>query len=122
QPDVVVGAAATLNFTASPAVTLKGIVVSVVRSATNSGLSFKAIVDADNTPDQRIQPGLVAYVRVQAQHRAVVAVPRVAVLNLDLDPGVFVVHGDRAERRTVRVGAMDSDHVEILNGVAAGDR
>jgi RND family efflux transporter MFP subunit len=35
---------------------------------------------------------------------------------------VFVVHGDTAERRAIRLGAGSSDSVTVLSGLAAGER
>ncbi len=35
---------------------------------------------------------------------------------------VFVVAGDRAERRALRVGAAREDRVEVLSGLAPGER
>jgi len=35
---------------------------------------------------------------------------------------VFVVRGDRVERRAVKTGANDGDLTEVVSGLTAGDR
>jgi multidrug efflux pump subunit AcrA (membrane-fusion protein) len=49
-------------------------------------------------------------------------VPKSAVRTADGSSIVFVVHGDRVERRAVKVGANDGDLVEVVSGLNAGDR
>lgn len=49
-------------------------------------------------------------------------VPRRAVRFEDGQPVVFVVDGGRAERRPVRLGTGDGDHVEIQSGLSGGER
>ena len=59
---------------------------------------------------------------VENSQRAALLVPKTAV-RTDADQTiVFVVRGDRVERRTVKVGATDGDLVEVLSGVNTGDR
>jgi RND family efflux transporter MFP subunit len=49
-------------------------------------------------------------------------VPKGAVRTADGTSVVFVVRGDRAERRAVKIGANDGDMTEVLSGLTAGDR
>jgi RND family efflux transporter MFP subunit len=49
-------------------------------------------------------------------------VPRSAVRTVESQSVVFVVHGDRVERRAVKLGSEDGDQIEILSGVNTGDR
>ncbi|MDE2150628.1 MAG: efflux RND transporter periplasmic adaptor subunit [Gammaproteobacteria bacterium] len=51
-----------------------------------------------------------------------VEVPAAAVLGGGDQGSVFVIHGDRVERRAVRLGARDGDQVQVLAGVPAGTR
>jgi RND family efflux transporter MFP subunit len=57
-----------------------------------------------------------------ATPRARLRVPRTAVRTSDGKSVVFVVRGDRVERRAVSVGGAEGEQVEILSGVNAGDR
>ena len=49
-------------------------------------------------------------------------VPKGAVRTVDGTAIVFVVRGERAERRAVKTGANDGDLVEVISGLTAGDR
>jgi hypothetical protein len=37
-------------------------------------------------------------------------------------PRLYVVQGDRAELRNIRVGASAGQYIEVLDGAAAGER
>jgi hypothetical protein len=92
-----------------------------VAPTTTDGLTFQAVVEADN-PGKRILPGLVANVSVAAARSVSVAVPRICVLNLDQNPQAFVVD-DRniAHLRTLHIGRADADRVEIVSGITSGE-
>ena len=49
-------------------------------------------------------------------------VPKGAVRTVGGTAIVFVVKGERAERRAVKTGANDGDLVEVVSGLTAGDR
>ncbi len=49
-------------------------------------------------------------------------VPKAAVRTVDGTAIVFVVRGDRVERRAVKIGANDGDQVEVVSGLNAGER
>jgi RND family efflux transporter MFP subunit len=54
-------------------------------------------------------------------HRNVVLVPIAALVHEGEDVAVFVVTGDKAQRRPVMVGLVDAEHAEITAGVTPGD-
>ena len=56
------------------------------------------------------------------QARARVLVPKAAIRTVDGTSVVFVVRGDRAERRAVKPGGNDGDLIEVISGLNAGDR
>jgi RND family efflux transporter MFP subunit len=56
------------------------------------------------------------------EHRDVVLVPAAAVVREGGEAGVFVIGDGKAHRHTVETGLTDGSNVEILSGVAAGDR
>lgn len=61
-----------------------------------------------------------ADVNGEAQLRLLV--PKAAVRTSDGQTVVFVVRGDRVERRAVKVGSTRGDSVEVLSGVNTGER
>ncbi len=50
------------------------------------------------------------------------AVPRAAVRSADGTDVVFVIKGDRVERRVVTLGPADGDTVDVTTGLSAGER
>ncbi len=73
-----------------------------------------------------LRSGLFVKGRIVTGTRAnAVLVPRTALLNWRVEEGkadVLVVKGEAAERREVRVGVSEEDDVEILQGLAAGEK
>jgi cobalt-zinc-cadmium efflux system membrane fusion protein len=55
------------------------------------------------------------------EHRDVVLVPAAAVTHEGEEAAVFVVNGEKAERRVVMLGITDDEHAEIRSGIKAGD-
>lgn len=80
--------------------------------------------------DPRILPDMgvkVAFLGAPAPATAASAAPRLVVPRTAVrsDAGqdiVFVIAGDKAERRAVRLGGAQNDSVEVLSGVVAGER
>jgi multidrug efflux pump subunit AcrA (membrane-fusion protein) len=59
------------------------------------------------------------------RREAVLQIPRAALLSWDVDRNVgevFVVTGETAERRSIRTGETSGDLVEVVEGLAPGDR
>jgi RND family efflux transporter MFP subunit len=54
--------------------------------------------------------------------RAKLMMPKSAVRTADGTTYVFVVQGDRVERRAVKVGNAQAEQIEVLSGLSAGDR
>jgi multidrug efflux pump subunit AcrA (membrane-fusion protein) len=75
-----------------------------------------------STPDADLRPGtfVTAVFRVGLGDRLVV--PRTAVLDSGTQRLVFVVEGDRFVPREIRTGQVVRDAVEVVDGLAAGER
>jgi cobalt-zinc-cadmium efflux system membrane fusion protein len=74
-------------------------------------------------PDQRWRPGLFVTVEVvQAEAKVPVAVSADAIQTLGDSPVVFLRSAEMFEARQVELGRSDGNHVEIIKGLAAGDR
>ena len=121
QSHVAPGATAHLTFPTLPDLTLPAVVRSIPPAASNNGTTFQVVVDAANTNDLKVRPNIQSTVRVDVAHNAAVAVNKLAVLNIDQDPTVFVVDGQVAHRRHVQIGLSDQNRIEILSGLSPGD-
>jgi RND family efflux transporter MFP subunit len=75
-----------------------------VRAATNLSAGTPVQVDID-----------------AEQHTNVVLVPATALVREGEQTAVFVVMGDKAERRPVRIGLTDGTDLEIVSGVKPGE-
>ncbi len=70
-----------------------------------------------------ISPGQpVKAILVLRERSGVLIAPRAALLYDGEQPYVFVIAGGVAHRRPVKLGALDGDRVEVVQGLAAGDR
>ena len=58
---------------------------------------------------------------VFGQRPAAIVIPRTALLYEGETPSVFVVSGDKAAKRSVRLGLESGDAIQVLQGVRAGD-
>ena len=103
-------------------------VITTIPSADRQKATVKVRIGFDRL-DPRILPDMgvkVSFLREEEAGKPAsgprMLVPKAAVRTLDGRQVVFVVKGDRAERRAVSVGANDGDQVEVLAGVTAGER
>jgi membrane fusion protein (multidrug efflux system) len=87
--------------------------------------SAKVIAEVQN-PNGQLRGGSFAKGRIVVASRSgVLQIPREALLNWDVEAqtaDVFVVKGDQAEKRQLKLGAVGGAAVEVLAGVAAGDQ
>jgi len=68
------------------------------------------------------RPGTAVRARVTvSERRAALVVPLSAIQSLEGGQVVFVRSGETYSARPVKLGERDSEHVEVLQGVAAGD-
>jgi HlyD family secretion protein len=78
---------------------------------------------ADGSAAPAPRPGMSAIVRLQVRHAAdAVTVPAAAIVSADGRDTVWAVRGGKAERIPVTLGVQGDDVVQILTGLAAGDR
>lgn len=95
-------------------------------------IGFKALAGARGVLDPRILPDMgvkVTFLRDETDAAPPIAaaqptslVPKAAIVTDKNQAFVFVVRGDRVARVAVRVGGADGDRMEVLAGLAAGDR
>jgi RND family efflux transporter MFP subunit len=87
-------------------------------------IGFKSLGDPRILPDMGVK---VTFLREATESptpaaQAVSLVPKSAVRTENNGSYVFLVRQDTVERRAVRTGGSDGDRLEVLAGLAAGDR
>lgn len=83
--------------------------------------TFKVTLELDAS-DRRLRPGMFVNAHiVTATHTDAVLVPKRAVVYDDGMPHVFVVADSTAQKVRFDVGFDDTEHVEVVSGIAKGD-
>lgn len=116
---VSVGMPALVTPSALPDLNITGKVTSIIPQADPQTDTFEVWVEITNT-QQTLLPGMSAFVRIQGQGNAYV-VPRLAVLNPDLESVVFVVQNKHVVMRQVHVVGRSPNSVYIDSGLSADD-
>jgi HlyD family secretion protein len=98
---------------------LRGQVASVSPAVKDGAVSFEVALEEKASP--LLRPSLRVEVRVVLERREALRLPRGPYLTGD-GASLFVVQGERAVRRPVRLGAVGADHVEVLEGLAEGEQ
>ncbi|MEM1180411.1 MAG: efflux RND transporter periplasmic adaptor subunit [Acidobacteriota bacterium] len=122
------GMAASVRFDSLPEASFSG-VLTEIGSAPDGGAAFPITVSVDGDHPE-LRAGLAAEVRFdfQRQAGAVVLVPLSAVVRGQAETYVFLAEstgeGDAAKavRRDVTLGELTEGGLEVLNGLAPGDR
>ncbi len=73
-------------------------------------------------PKEILKPGLMA--RVEIVHREAepcIYLPLDAVLGLGVNPHIFIIKDQKAERRQIKTGRVMEDQIEITEGLACGE-
>jgi RND family efflux transporter MFP subunit len=109
---------------------IPGHVIATIPSADRQKATVRVRIAFEKL-DPRILPDMgvkVAFLAEAAPEAAAAAqaprllVPKNAVRKIDGRDVVFVVKENVAERRAVRTGAADGDHVEVLSGLQVGEQ
>ena len=116
------GLAARIRHYAFEDVDIAGVVVRLAPAVDANTHTFRAEVAVSNT-QELLRPGMFVEVTIVAEQRLDVAVlPRNAVARRGGRNVVFMLTGQRVARRDVNLGLGDDERVEVLAGVAPGDR
>jgi RND family efflux transporter MFP subunit len=120
----------TIRLNAYPDWEMPGEVIAIIPTADRSKATVKVRV-AFKRRDERILPEMGARVAFLQQtgansartpaHRSVLIPAETVQVNGDTGV-VFVVHGDKAEQRTVKLGAQSEQGQVVLSGIDAGAR
>ena len=116
------GLAARIRHYAYQGVDIGGEVIRLAPSVDTNTHTFRAEVAVSN-PQRLLRPGMFVEVTIIAEQRLdVPVVPRESVARRGGKTVVFVLTGQRVARRDISLGLGDDDRVEVLAGVAPGDR
>ena len=100
---------------------LEGTVANIVPSVSNSKISFTVFLDEDS--GSSLRPGLKADVYVVTSIKEdVLKIANRAYYSGPGEYDLWVIDGDKAEKRTVVLGESSSFEVEVLEGLNPGDR
>jgi membrane fusion protein (multidrug efflux system) len=70
-----------------------------------------------------LQPGMFGRIRIDYDNRAdALVVPRIALLEGEGDPAVFVIRNAKATRVPVKLGYLDGEWAEVRAGIKQGDQ
>lgn len=117
------GTIAVLTFDAFPEETLRGSVSYVGSTVSAANRTLMVEISIPN-PDGRLKPEMVAKVRLVRKARTdAILVSENIIQLVDRDRHVVYVEKDgKAEERQLTLGGRDGNNIEILNGLAAGDK
>lgn len=99
---------------------LPGRLASIDPTIENGAVRFRVDLDDPRHPKLRNNLSVDVLVVTEAR-RDTLRVPKGPFAQGGATEEVFVVQGDRALRRTARIGVSGYDHYEVLEGLAAGD-
>lgn len=123
--EVHVGQSLMFATDAVPGRTFSGRVMFINPAIDASNRSAKVVASVSNG-DNALKGGLFVRGRIIVTSRPnIVQVPRQALLEWDVAHGtaqVFVVKDGRAEKRAVKTGMGTGTHVEIAEGISAGEQ
>ena len=108
--------------TAFPGVSFSGRVILVSSVVDPETRSVKVRTEVPN-PGGRLKPDMFANVEIITDlHRTAISIPQSAVLNDAGKTVVFVADDSGFKKRQVTAGIQSNDRVEIIDGLAAGDK
>jgi membrane fusion protein (multidrug efflux system) len=87
----------------------------------SSSGTFRVVCSFEGFTDLR--PGMFGRIEVVYDQRTdALTVPRVALLEDEGEPAVYVIHGNKAKRTSVQLGYTNGEIAEIRSGLKEGDQ
>lgn len=118
---VQVGQQATLKMSKTDKEGYTGVVKNIAGSADSSTRVFDCQIQIDNAQG-KLRPGTFGYVELDSgQKSQMVTIPLAALVGSNGSYSVFTVEEGVARKRSVSVGEIQSDVVQIVSGLKAGE-
>ena len=115
------GLAVQLQVDAMPGKTFRGTIDRIAPVVDAGSGTFRVI--STFAGGGVLQPGMFGRLQIDYDNRAdALVVPRVALLEDEGDPAVFVVRGNKVARVPVKMGYIDGEWAEVRAGLKLGDR
>lgn len=150
-PRVKLGDTATIEVDAYVDYKFRGVVTEIANSAKTTGVSADQVTNfdvkilvlpesykdlTDKGTEHPLRPGMSATVEIRTETKSgIITVPIQSVTtrtdttkivktvtNEDIRTLVFITDGERALAKDVKTGIQDNSYIEIISGVAEGDR
>ena len=116
------GMTAEVGVDAFPGETFSGKVARVAPVLDPATRTAQMEIEVMN-PDFRLKPGMYARVQITVDHRErALVVPRNAIVDVEGKRGVFLAADSRAKFRPVETGLHEAELVEIVAGLAEGEK
>ncbi|RDZ28698.1 efflux RND transporter periplasmic adaptor subunit [Lysobacter silvisoli] len=111
-----------MQVDALPGKSFQGVVDRVAPVVDSGSGTFRVVCSFEG--GELLQPGMFGRIRIDYDNRAdALVVPRIALLEDEGDPAVFVIRSDnKAARVPVKLGYLDGEWAEVRGGVNPGDR
>jgi RND family efflux transporter MFP subunit len=115
-----------LNFStdAIPGKTFAGKVTFINPAVNEADRSVRIIADVGNDAGE-LKAGLFVKGKIiTGMRRGVLQVPRTSLLSWDVikkEADVFVVNGDKVQRKSIKTGSVSTDLVEVASGIGVGE-
>ncbi|MEJ1095734.1 MULTISPECIES: efflux RND transporter periplasmic adaptor subunit [unclassified Pseudoxanthomonas] len=114
------GQPVSLQVDALPGKSFEGVVDRIAPVVDSGSGTFRVVCSFAG--GDVLQPGMFGRIKIDYDKRAdALVVPRIALLDDEGDPAVFAVRDGKAARVPVKLGYMDGEWIEILQGVKVGD-
>ena len=109
-----------MKVDALPERSFEGTIARVAPSLDAGTRSARLVVVVTN-PDLALRPGMFARATVVFEERQAILIPSDAIIRRGETTVVFVLKGDTVEERAVRVGYVEGNQSEVVQGLGAGD-
>jgi RND family efflux transporter MFP subunit len=120
-----IGQPVVFTTDAFPGKTFSGKVTTINPVVNDADRSIRVVAEVRNDTEE-LKAGLFVNGRIiTGARKAVLQVPRTALLSWDVikkEAYVFVVNGDKVQKREIHTAAVSTDLVEAASGVVAGDQ